>query len=144
MICHYLVRYVSSTNMYISNFWWVNKYIFIIIQQLMNIRNELNLNFLNVNLISEISFAGCFVNSGVPGLSIHKYRSLLNKDNTPFSTSSAAGPVRRLWNYLVRQDEAQDVFIKTIFGRKMDVSYKNFPQTHDGVDNGNIKIFKCG
>ncbi|XP_037805529.1 dmX-like protein 2 [Lucilia sericata] len=77
---------------------------------------------------------GCQLNSGVPGISIHKYRSLLNKDNTPFVMSSSAGPVRRLWNYLVRQDEAQDVFIKAIFGKKMEP--KHDVQMHDYTDNG--------
>ncbi|XP_061395403.1 dmX-like protein 2 [Musca vetustissima] len=78
---------------------------------------------------------GCFSNSGVPGLSIHKYRSLLSKDNTPFSPSSAAGPVRRLWNFLVRQDEAQDVFIKVIFGKKVENNYNNSLQTQESADN---------
>lgn len=80
--------------------------------------------------------SGCFSNSGVPGLSIHRYRTLLSKDNTPFSASFAAGPVRRLWNFLVRQDEAQDVFIKAIFGKKNDNNFRNPFETHDLVDNG--------
>ncbi|XP_065362975.1 dmX-like protein 2 [Calliphora vicina] len=79
---------------------------------------------------------GCQLNSGVPGISIHKYRSLLNKDNTPFVMSSSAGPIRRLWNYLVRQDEAQDVFIKAIFGKKMEPSAKHDVQMQDFTDNG--------
>ncbi|KNC33790.1 hypothetical protein FF38_09709 [Lucilia cuprina] len=85
-------------------------------------------------LTSKSFVKGCQLNSGVPGISIHKYRSLLNKDNTPFVMSSSAGPVRRLWNYLVRQDEAQDVFIKAIFGKKMEP--KHDVQMHDYTDNG--------
>ncbi|XP_059222460.1 dmX-like protein 2 [Stomoxys calcitrans] len=84
---------------------------------------------------SEDYIPGCFANSGVPGLSIHRYRSLLSKDNTPFSASTAAGPVRRLWNFLVRQDEAQDVFIKVIFGKKMDGTFKTHSNAYDVVDN---------
>lgn len=80
------------------------------------------------------------MNSGVPGLSIHRYRSLLSKDNTPFVMSSSAGPVRRLWNFLVRQDEAQDVFIKAIFGKKTDSSSKHASQQYDSVDNGKKNI----
>lgn len=78
---------------------------------------------------------GCFMNSGVQGLSIHKYRALLNTENTPFATNSASGPARRLWNYLVRQDEAQEVFIKAIFGKKMDNVNKHDEETYD---NGNV------
>ncbi|KAI8034003.1 hypothetical protein M5D96_013248 [Drosophila gunungcola] len=52
---------------------------------------------------------GCYAESGINGLAIHKYRSLLNKDNTPFVSGSSAGPIRRLWNYLVRQEPAQEV-----------------------------------
>lgn len=51
--------------------------------------------------------------------------------------SSSAGPVRRLWNYLVRQDEAQDVFIKAVFGKKTDPSSLHDTQLHDYTDNGN-------
>ncbi|XP_017016237.2 dmX-like protein 2 [Drosophila takahashii] len=65
---------------------------------------------------------GCYAESGINGLAIHKYRSLLNKDNTPFVSGSSAGPIRRLWNYLVRQEPAQEVFIKSIFGKNMEPS----------------------
>lgn len=65
---------------------------------------------------------GCYAESGINGLAIHKYRSLLNKDNTPFISGSAAGPIRRLWNYLVRQEPTQEVFIKSIFGKSSDAS----------------------
>lgn len=78
---------------------------------------------------------GCFINSGIPALGIHKYRSLLNKDNTPFITGSSAGPVRRLWNYLVRQECAQDVFVKVIFGKKTDTNSKN-EDAYDGANTG--------
>ncbi|XP_030381698.1 dmX-like protein 2 isoform X2 [Scaptodrosophila lebanonensis] len=68
---------------------------------------------------------GCYAESGINGLAIHKYRSLLNKENTPFISSSSAGPIRRLWNYLVRQEPAQDVFIKSIFGKNPEPSTRS-------------------
>lgn len=73
---------------------------------------------------------GCFVESSGLGPPIHKYRSLLNKDNTPFLVNSSTGPIRRLWNYLVRQEPAQEVFIKAVFGKKLD--YRTM--TRDNVD----------
>ncbi|KAH8272248.1 hypothetical protein KR044_013165 [Drosophila immigrans] len=68
---------------------------------------------------------GCYAESGINGLAIHKYRSLLNKDNTPFISGSAAGPIRRLWNYLVRQEPTQEVFIKSIFGKSTETSTRS-------------------
>ncbi|KAM8719971.1 hypothetical protein ACLKA7_006087 [Drosophila subpalustris] len=73
---------------------------------------------------------GCYAESGINGLAIHKYRSLLNKDNTPFISGSAAGPIRRLWNYLVRQEPTQEVFIKSIFGKSTDPSTRSSHHTH--------------
>lgn len=53
------------------------------------------------------------------GPAIHKYRSLLEKQNTPFSPIlGTASPARRLWNYLVRQETVQEIFIRAIFGKK--------------------------
>lgn len=62
---------------------------------------------------------GCFIESEVKGPAIHKYRSLLEKSNTPFSPIQAsAAPARRLWHFLVRQEPVQDVFIRSVFGKK--------------------------
>ncbi|XP_055842018.1 dmX-like protein 2 isoform X1 [Episyrphus balteatus] len=61
---------------------------------------------------------GCFVENEAKGPAIHKYRSLLEKHNTPFLASSSAGPARRLWNFLVRQEHVQDIFIRAVFGKK--------------------------
>lgn len=102
---------------------------------------------INLYIISQCNcfkindFLGCLLTGGVPGISIHKYRTLLNKDNSPFVISSSSGPVRRLWNYLVRQDEAQDVFIKAVFGKKMEAPIAHDTQLHDYTDNGNINCF---
>lgn len=57
------------------------------------------------------------------GPAIHKYRSLLEKQNTPFSPIQAsAAPARRLWNYLVRQELVQEIFIRAVFGKKRQTS----------------------
>ena len=57
--------------------------------------------------------------SEAKGPAIHKYRSLLEKHNTPFSPiQNSAAPARRLWNYLVRQELVQDIFIRAVFGKK--------------------------
>lgn len=62
---------------------------------------------------------GCFIESEIKGPAIHKYRSLLEKNNTPFSPAlGSAAPSRRLWNYLVRQEAVQDIFIRAVFGKR--------------------------
>lgn len=62
---------------------------------------------------------GCFVETEAKGPAIHKYRSLLEKQNTPFSpVLGSAQPACRLWNYLVRQDMVQEIFIRAVFGKK--------------------------
>lgn len=62
---------------------------------------------------------GCFIESDVKGPAIHKYRSLLERSNTPFSPIQAsAAPARRLWHFLVRQEAVQDIFIRAVFGKK--------------------------
>ncbi|XP_017883774.1 dmX-like protein 2 isoform X2 [Ceratina calcarata] len=54
---------------------------------------------------------------------IHKYRSLLEKSNTPFNTRLAsAAPANRLWCYLVRQESVQEIFIRAVFGKRRSLS----------------------
>ncbi|KAK9294166.1 hypothetical protein QLX08_011144 [Tetragonisca angustula] len=54
---------------------------------------------------------------------IHKYRSLLEKSNTPFNTRLAsAAPANRLWCYLVRQELVQEIFIRAVFGKRRSLS----------------------
>jgi DmX-like protein len=54
---------------------------------------------------------------------LRKYRTLIESGNTPFEYDSKdALPVKRLWTYLVRQENLSAHFIKYIFGRN-DVSY---------------------
>lgn len=63
------------------------------------------------------------------GPAIHKYRSLLEKHNTPFSPiQGSAAPARRLWNYLVRQELVQEIFIRAVFGKKRQSS--SVPETN--------------
>ncbi|XP_014244478.1 dmX-like protein 2 isoform X1 [Cimex lectularius] len=66
---------------------------------------------------------GCYVEPtplGQPtGPAIMKYRSILEKGNTPFHPRHwSAAPARRLWSYLVRQELVQDFFIKCVFGKR--------------------------
>lgn len=74
---------------------------------------------------------GCFIESDVKGPAIHKYRSLLEKNNTPFSPIQASSaPARRLWHYLVRQELVQDIFIRAVFGRKRTISSTGMSSAH--------------
>ncbi|KRY70236.1 DmX-like protein 2 [Trichinella pseudospiralis] len=57
------------------------------------------------------------------GPALHKYRTILEPQNTPFRGSSRSVlPVRRLWLYLVRQEHLMDVFIRYIFTPKKPTS----------------------
>lgn len=50
---------------------------------------------------------------------MRKYRSLIEKGNTPFEyDSSAVLPARRLWSYLVRQEHLSAHFIRYIFEKQ--------------------------
>ncbi|XP_071965576.1 dmX-like protein 2 isoform X2 [Antedon mediterranea] len=53
------------------------------------------------------------------GPAILKYKAMLEPDNTPFLCEKReALPAKRLWNFLVRQDQTQETFIKYIFKKK--------------------------
>ncbi|XP_067839110.1 dmX-like protein 1 isoform X5 [Heptranchias perlo] len=55
--------------------------------------------------------------SSGPAILIHK--ALLEPTNTPFkSKHHTALPVKRLWQYLVKQEEVQETFIRNIFTKK--------------------------
>uniref|UniRef100_A0A3Q2XH75 Dmx like 1 n=1 Tax=Hippocampus comes TaxID=109280 RepID=A0A3Q2XH75_HIPCM len=54
-----------------------------------------------------------------PGPALLKHKALFEPSNTPFSRHSAL-PVKRLWQFLVKQDEVQETFIKNIFTKKHD------------------------
>ncbi|XP_011258519.2 dmX-like protein 2 isoform X5 [Camponotus floridanus] len=78
--------------------------------------------------------------SPTPGKpAIHKYRSLLEKGNTPFNTRLAsAAPTNRLWCYLVRQELVQDIFIRAVFGKRRSLStiLESNQSVVDGVHRG--------
>uniref|UniRef100_A0A3Q2TP24 Dmx like 1 n=1 Tax=Fundulus heteroclitus TaxID=8078 RepID=A0A3Q2TP24_FUNHE len=49
-----------------------------------------------------------------PGPALLRHKALFEPSNTPFSHYSAL-PVKRLWQYLVKQEEVQETFIRNIF-----------------------------
>ncbi|GAB6032390.1 hypothetical protein CHUAL_011029 [Chamberlinius hualienensis] len=62
---------------------------------------------------------GCIVEKISTGPAIQKYRSILDSRNTPFkSKRRLAEPLKRLWLYLVRQEDVQEIFIRYIFSRR--------------------------
>ncbi|XP_029426818.1 dmX-like protein 1 isoform X2 [Rhinatrema bivittatum] len=53
------------------------------------------------------------------GPAILRHKALLESTNTPFkSKNPSALPVKRLWQYLVKQEMVQETFIRNIFTRK--------------------------
>ncbi|GIY16535.1 dmX-like protein 2, partial [Caerostris extrusa] len=59
---------------------------------------------------------GCVSSGTQMGPPVLKYSALLELHNTPFrSNHRAILPVKRLWNYLVRHEVVQDVFIRYIY-----------------------------
>uniref|UniRef100_A0A3P9LQA3 Dmx like 1 n=1 Tax=Oryzias latipes TaxID=8090 RepID=A0A3P9LQA3_ORYLA len=54
-----------------------------------------------------------------PGPALLRHKALFEPCNTPFRAShSSALPVKRLWQYLVKQEELQETFIRNIFSKK--------------------------
>uniref|UniRef100_H2LEH3 Dmx like 1 n=1 Tax=Oryzias latipes TaxID=8090 RepID=H2LEH3_ORYLA len=54
-----------------------------------------------------------------PGPALLRHKALFEPCNTPFRAShSSALPVKRLWQYLVKQEELQETFIRNIFTKK--------------------------
>lgn len=57
------------------------------------------------------------------GPSFFKYKALLELNNTPFRNHNGiTKPMKRLWNYLVRQELVQPIFIRYIFGQKKTIN----------------------
>jgi DmX-like protein len=78
---------------------------------------------------------GCFVEDDTKGPSIHKYRSLFERNNTPFSPCAAsAAPIKRLWNFMVRLEYCQDVFIRAIFGKRKTFNFDSAPTQSSQVN----------
>ncbi|MEQ2298063.1 hypothetical protein AMECASPLE_001282, partial [Ameca splendens] len=54
-----------------------------------------------------------------PGPALLRHKALFEPSNTPFRNSHhSALPVKRLWQYLVKQEEVQETFIRNIFTKK--------------------------
>ncbi|CAK6950671.1 dmX-like protein 1 [Scomber scombrus] len=59
--------------------------------------------------------------TATPGPALLRHKALLEPSNTPFRTSHhSALPVKRLWQFLVKQEEVQETFIRNIFTKKRD------------------------
>uniref|UniRef100_A0A3Q1EFY6 Dmx like 1 n=1 Tax=Acanthochromis polyacanthus TaxID=80966 RepID=A0A3Q1EFY6_9TELE len=57
--------------------------------------------------------------TATPGPALLRHKALFEPTNTPFRTSHhSALPVKRLWQFLVKQDEVQETFIRNIFTKK--------------------------
>ncbi|XP_064475038.1 dmX-like protein 2 [Ornithodoros turicata] len=78
------------------------------------------------------------VEASTTGPPILKYKVMLELDNTPFRTKHPATlPTRRLWNYLIRQEEVQEIFIRYIFSHKVGPPpQQEHPVTHDPIGEG--------
>ncbi|KAM9744364.1 dmX-like protein 1 isoform 4-T5 [Menidia menidia] len=56
--------------------------------------------------------------AATPGPALLRHKALFEPSNTPFSIHHSALPVKRLWQYLVKQEEVQETFIRNIFTKK--------------------------
>uniref|UniRef100_A0A8C5CXB7 Dmx like 1 n=1 Tax=Gadus morhua TaxID=8049 RepID=A0A8C5CXB7_GADMO len=57
--------------------------------------------------------------TAAPGPALLRHKALFEPSNTPFSSAHhSALPVKRLWQFLVKQDYVQDTFIRNIFTKK--------------------------
>ncbi|KAK8379722.1 hypothetical protein O3P69_019607 [Scylla paramamosain] len=83
---------------------------------------------------------GCFAETQVVGPAILKYRALLETHNTPFAHQKrGVKAVERLWHFLVRQENVQDVFVRYIFGRKRPIQDPPTIQS----DHGCLSVWVC-
>ncbi|KAG7237538.1 hypothetical protein INR49_032155 [Caranx melampygus] len=65
-----------------------------------------------------------------PGPALLRHKALFEPSNTPFRTSHhSALPVKRLWQFLVKQEEIQETFIRNIFTKKRDLNESVEDQT---------------
>ncbi|CAG2109036.1 unnamed protein product [Medioppia subpectinata] len=68
------------------------------------------------------------------GPAIHKYKALLELNNTPFRDHNTITKAsKRLWNYLIRQERVQDIFIRFIFGKPKSV--RTVVSEHDSIND---------
>ncbi|KAM9587071.1 dmX-like protein 1 isoform 8-T8 [Morphnus guianensis] len=72
------------------------------------------------------------------GPALLRHKTLLEPTNTPFrSNSHVALSVKRLWQYLVKQEEVQETFIRNIFTKKRCI---NEIETDSGYPEGKARI----
>ncbi|XP_077318349.1 dmX-like protein 1 isoform X1 [Lithobates pipiens] len=72
------------------------------------------------------------------GPAILRHKALLEPTNTPFkSKHSTTLPVKRLWQYLVKQEGIQETFIRNIFTKKRSL---NETETDQGSSGGRARI----
>ncbi|XP_076859615.1 dmX-like protein 1 isoform X2 [Brachyhypopomus gauderio] len=72
------------------------------------------------------------------GPALLRHKSLLEPTNTPFrSRHRSVLPVKRLWQFLVKQEEVQDIFIRNIFTKKRD---QNEIEAELGYPGGKARI----
>ncbi|NXX75779.1 DMXL1 protein, partial [Urocolius indicus] len=72
------------------------------------------------------------------GPAILRHKTLLEPTNTPFRSNSHVGlSVKRLWQYLVKQEEIQETFIRNIFTKKRCL---NEIETDLGYPGGKARI----
>ncbi|XP_062369452.1 dmX-like protein 1 isoform X6 [Cinclus cinclus] len=72
------------------------------------------------------------------GPALLRHKTLLEPTNTPFRSSShVAQSVKRLWQYLVKQEEIQETFIRNIFTKKRCL---NEVETDLGYSGGKARI----
>ncbi|XP_035494585.2 dmX-like protein 1 isoform X2 [Scophthalmus maximus] len=59
--------------------------------------------------------------TAAPGPALLRHKALFEPSNTPFRTNHhSALPVKRLWQFLVKQEEVQETFIRNIFTKIRD------------------------
>uniref|UniRef100_A0A8C2X954 Dmx like 1 n=1 Tax=Cyclopterus lumpus TaxID=8103 RepID=A0A8C2X954_CYCLU len=76
--------------------------------------------------------------TAAPGPALLRHKALFEPSNTPFRTSHhSALPVKRLWQFLVKQEEVQETFIRNIFTKKLD---PNETESDLGSTGGKARI----
>uniref|UniRef100_A0A3B4T5F9 Dmx like 1 n=1 Tax=Seriola dumerili TaxID=41447 RepID=A0A3B4T5F9_SERDU len=76
--------------------------------------------------------------TATPGPALLRHKVLFEPSNTPFRTNHhSALPVKRLWQFLVKQEEVQETFIRNIFTKKRD---PNETESDQGSPGGKARI----
>uniref|UniRef100_A0A8C4IF75 Dmx like 1 n=1 Tax=Dicentrarchus labrax TaxID=13489 RepID=A0A8C4IF75_DICLA len=76
--------------------------------------------------------------TATPGPALLRHKALYEPSNTPFRTNHpSALPVKRLWQFLVKQEEVQETFIRHIFTKKRD---PNETESDQGSPGGKARI----